>query len=87
VDLQTRGGDFYTATTGDLNLATSGDFYMATDTVGHRFGANRVLVGWLPCRCSYPALGHRTWLCRYVVDHRECGLIVWRPPHDPNRLT
>jgi hypothetical protein len=31
VDLQTRGGDFYMATTGDLNLATSGDFYMATD--------------------------------------------------------
>jgi hypothetical protein len=32
VDLQTKGGDFYMATTGDLNQATSGDFYMATDT-------------------------------------------------------
>jgi hypothetical protein len=32
VDLQTKGGDFYMATTGDLNQATSGDFYMATDS-------------------------------------------------------
>jgi hypothetical protein len=32
VDLSTRSGDFYLATTGDLELATSGDFLMATDT-------------------------------------------------------
>ena len=31
MDPSTRGGDFYLATTGDLDLATSGNFLMATD--------------------------------------------------------
>jgi hypothetical protein len=31
VDPSTRGGDFYLATTGDLDMATSGDFLMAMD--------------------------------------------------------
>jgi hypothetical protein len=30
-----RGGDFYLATSEDLNLATSGDFFMATDMGRH----------------------------------------------------
>jgi hypothetical protein len=51
--------------------------------VGHRYQAGGVLIGWLPCRCSYPAMGHRTWLCRYVVDGRECGLVAYAPPHRP----
>ena len=47
---------------------------------GHRFAPNGLLVRWLPCRCSFPALGHRSWLCRYVVEGRECGLIFSRAP-------
>lgn len=31
-DTQSQGGDFYLATSGDLNPATTGDFYMATDS-------------------------------------------------------
>jgi hypothetical protein len=27
----------------------------------------------MTCRCRHPALGHRTWLCLYVLDGRECG--------------
>lgn len=48
---------------------------------GHRFTAGKVLVGWLTCRCSYPALGHRTWLCLYLVEGRECGQMTYSPPH------
>jgi hypothetical protein len=40
-----------------------------------------MLIGWLPCRCGYPALGHRTFLCLHVVDERECGLMIYVPPH------
>jgi hypothetical protein len=53
---------------------------------GHRLAAGPVLVGWLPCRCQWPALGHRTWLCRLVVDGRECGLVISVPRHDQSRL-
>src|SRR5438046_1700325 len=54
---------------------------------GHRLQPNQVLIGWLSCQCPYPALGHRTWLCLYIVDDCECGLIIYRPPHDHGRLT
>src|SRR4051794_39232421 len=37
VDPSTRSGDFYLATTGDLEPATSGDFLMAMDKTAHRF--------------------------------------------------
>jgi hypothetical protein len=40
VDLQTRGGDFYMATTGDLNLATSGGLLH-----GHGHHAGRPIPG------------------------------------------
>ena len=48
---------------------------------GRRFQASKVLVGWAPCRCSYPALGHRTWLCTHVVDGQDCGLVIFVPTH------
>jgi hypothetical protein len=49
VDLSTRSGDFYPATTEDLELATSGDLLMAMDSsltlhfasIGRRHAANR----------------------------------------------
>ena len=50
---------------------------------GHRLAPGRVQVAWLTCRCQHPALGHRTWLCRYVVNGQECGLITFSPPHLP----
>jgi hypothetical protein len=50
---------------------------------GHRLKAGVVLIGWLGCSCQYPALGHRTWLCCYIVTDRECGLTVYAPPHRP----
>jgi hypothetical protein len=50
---------------------------------GHRLGPGRVLIGWLGCRCPYPALGHRTWLCCYIVNDRKCGLMVYHPAHRP----
>ena len=31
-----RGGDFYLAMRGDIDLATYGDFFMATDTISRR---------------------------------------------------
>lgn len=33
VDASVRGGDFYLATSGDIDVATRGDFLMATDSV------------------------------------------------------
>jgi hypothetical protein len=49
--------------------------------LGHRFERGKVLVGWRGCLCTYPDLGHRTWLCLHVVDGRECGLIIYVPTH------
>jgi hypothetical protein len=46
---------------------------------------SRWLLWWF---ASCPALGHRTFLCRYVVNGRECGLILWAPgwPSTASRL-
>jgi hypothetical protein len=52
---------------------------------GHRFRPGTVLVSWLTCRCQYPALGHRTWLCRHALDGRGCGLTVHSTPHYENQ--
>ena len=41
VDLSTRSGDLYLATTGDLELATSGDFLMATDSRALRWSPTK----------------------------------------------
>jgi hypothetical protein len=50
---------------------------------GHQLRAGKILVGWVSCRCSLPAMGHRTYLCQHLVDGRECGLLVHSPPHNP----
>lgn len=30
---------------------------------GHRFGPQRVGVGWAPCKCTQGFTGHRTYTC------------------------
>jgi hypothetical protein len=43
---------------------------------GHRLGPRAVIVGYLPCICSWPERGHRTFACR------ECSAVVYLPEHD-----
>jgi len=38
-------------------------------------GANRVLVGWMPCSCQQLCGGHRTYHCR------TCDAVIYRPEH------
>ncbi|NKT60965.1 hypothetical protein GS885_23430 [Rhodococcus hoagii] len=41
---------------------------------GHPLGPGRVLVGWFACSCTERG-GHRTYDCR------QCGAVIYRPPH------
>lgn len=93
VDLQTKGGDFYMATTGDLNQATSGDFYMATDRLGaprptslpvtikHTAGRSVVVHRWLSDVLDQDCL-------RLVRVEVICDPRLSRPPSiEPERRT
>lgn len=44
---------------------------------GHSFGPNRVLAGWLPCRCG----GHQSWECVFVTPEGwQCADVTYNPP-------
>lgn len=47
---------------------------------GHQLGPRAVIVGYLPCICSWPERGHRTFACR------ECGATFYLPEHDRSEL-
>jgi hypothetical protein len=47
---------------------------------GHRLGARQVVVGFLPCWCASPDVGHRSYRCR------ECGAIIYVPEHTDETL-
>jgi hypothetical protein len=52
---------------------------------GHPLLPHGTLVGWSPCDCTLGVHGHRTYTCRYLVDGRECGLVLSFPPcRDPS---
>jgi hypothetical protein len=48
---------------------------------GHGFKPGKVLVGFVACRCAFPALGHRTYLCLHLENGHECGLVILIPNH------
>jgi hypothetical protein len=52
---------------------------------GHPLLPRGTLVGWSPCDCTPGVHGHGTYRCRFLVDGRECGLVLNFPPcRDPS---